>query len=638
MLDMIRTHKRLMLLILVLLVFPSFVFWGIQSSHMSSGSAGEVAKIAGMPITKVQLDAYLKARVSQIMDENPGIDPQVFETAEFKQVMLNRMILGQLQSIAAQDSRLFISDYALRGALLQDPNIRSLLKPDGSLDVKEYEALLQRNGLQPQRYEENVRARVMEQRLMSAVSGGFVSQTEIDQFLQILGEKYVIRQQLFVPADFTSQVKLSDEDLKQYYEQHQNAFKTDEFASIEYVVFDAEKYMAGKEMPESTLREYYEQNLSYFTKPEQRRASHILIEVDPDAPLEQQEQGRARAQQLLDTVRQDPTKFAEVAKASSDDKSSATAGGDLGFFGRKAMVQSFEDAVFTLQKEGDISDLVITPFGYHIIMLTGIKAAEPMPFEQVKADIEKQLHAQWVEQQFAQVAREFRNDVNAGENTLKTLADKYGLTVEKAERVTPTPPAGASGVFASPAFLTAAFAPQAREGQQNTAAVEITPTQLATARVVAYTPAQLKPYEEVQAQVKAMATQEKAVDLARAAGEEALKAWQQSPEQANSAPELTITRQLVTGVAPQTASEVFRLSSAAQLPQSLGVNLNEGGYALVQLQRVDPADPVDASTRAMIQSALMQQSVNAQEQAYMNYLQTKYDVKVFAEALRASGQ
>ena len=118
MLDMIRTHKRLMLLILVLLVFPSFVFWGIQSSHMSSGSAGEVAKIAGMPITKVQLDAYLKARVSQIMDENPGIDPQVFETAEFKQVMLNRMILGQLQSIAAQDSRLFISDYALRGALL----------------------------------------------------------------------------------------------------------------------------------------------------------------------------------------------------------------------------------------------------------------------------------------------------------------------------------------------------------------------------------------------------------------------------------------------------------------------------------------------------------------------------------------
>ena len=135
-----------------------------------------------------------------------------------------------------------------------------------------------------------------------------------------------------------------------------------------------------------------------------------------------------------------------------------------------------------------------------------------------------------------------------------------------------------------------------------------------------------------------MATQEKAVDLARAAGEEALKTWQQSPEQANSAPELTITRQLVTGVAPQTASEVFRLSSAAQLPQSLGVNLNEGGYALVQLQRVDPADPVDASTRAMIQSALMQQSVNAQEQAYMNYLQTKYDVKVFAEALRASGQ
>lgn len=638
MLDTFRTHKRFMLVILVLLVFPAFVFMGVQGyEKMASGAAGDVAKVAGISISGTQLDNAYKREVSRILETNKSIDAQMLYTPEFKRVVLDSLIQRQLNYLTVMDGKLLVSDYALREALNKSPELAQFRKPDGSFDHNAYVETLRRNNTKPQEFEDGMRQQIMTERLASAVSTGIVPQADVEQLVQILGEKFVIRQQLFMPEQFIAEVKLTPEQLKAYYDQNASSFLAPEQVNVEYVILDAQEFADKVTVSEEQARAYYEQNKKQYVLPEQRRASHILIAVDENATPEQKIQALEKAQQISEQVRQNPSKFAEIAKTNSADASSAIKGGDLGFFVTGVMEQPFEDAVYAMTQEGEIAE-VATSQGYHIIMLTGLKPAsnDAVAFEDVRAQIENALRIQVANQQFAKLAEEFREDVYVNRNDLAFVAQKYELPLQTAENVTSFPQAGATGVLASPPFLTAIFQPQARDTHQNIQAFEISPTQLVSARVVSYTPPKALPYEEVESQVKVLAVQAKALELAQEAGRKALAQWQESPNAAQKAAQLTVNRQKAQGIPPEIGLEVFKLSSQTQLPRTIGIEMSAGGYALVQVERIEPADAVDEFTRAQIQAWLMRQTVDAQESAFMAYLENKYDVKIYPDAIKAS--
>ena len=192
---------------------------------------------------------------------------------------------------------------------------------------------------------------------------------------------------------------------------------------------------------EDDLRKYYAENEKRYTAPEERRASHILVKADKDAPKAERDKARAKAEALLAEVRKNPQAFAEIAKKNSDDEGSAAKGGDLDFFGRGAMVKPFEDAAFAL-KPGEISGIVESDFGFHIIQVTGARGGEKKSFESVRAAIESEVSNQLAQKKFADAAVEFGDTVYEQPDSLKPAADKWKLEIKTAQHVTRTPGAG----------------------------------------------------------------------------------------------------------------------------------------------------------------------------------------------------
>ena len=162
-------------------------------------------------------------------------------------------------------------------------------------------------------------------------------------------------------------VEPAEAELQAFYKENPQLFQAPEQAAIEYVVLDAGAAARDVAINEADLRNYYEQNAARLSGKEERRASHILVAVPKGASAEEKEKARAKAQELLAQVRKNPGSFAELAKKESQDPGSAAQGGDLDFFARGAMVKPFDDAVFAMRNKGDISEVVESDFGFHII-------------------------------------------------------------------------------------------------------------------------------------------------------------------------------------------------------------------------------------------------------------------------------
>ncbi|NDE05608.1 MAG: peptidyl-prolyl cis-trans isomerase, partial [Flavobacteriia bacterium] len=177
---------------------------------------------------------------------------------------------------------------------------------------------------------------------------------------------------------------------------------------------------------EADLKTFYEQNLARLANLEERRASHILINADKTMPATERDKARSKALEILSTLKQSPDKFAELAKKFSQDTGSANKGGDLDFFARGAMVKPFEEAAFALKK-GEISEVVESEFGFHIIRVTDIKQPKQKTFEESRASLEVDAKRQLAQRKFAEAAEQFTNLVYEQSDSLKPAAEKLKL-------------------------------------------------------------------------------------------------------------------------------------------------------------------------------------------------------------------
>jgi peptidyl-prolyl cis-trans isomerase D len=293
---------------------------------------------------------------------------------------------------------------------------------------------------------------------------------------------------------------------------------------VEYVVLDLDSVRSGIRVNEDDLRTYYKENLTRLAAKEERRASHILINAAKDAPAADREQAKARAQELLAQVRKSPASFAEVAKKSSQDSGSAPAGGDLNFFGRGAMVKPFEDAVFAMKK-GEISDVVESDFGYHIILLTDIKTPRQPSFEELRPSLEAELKQQQAQRKFAEVAEAFTNSVYEQPDSLKPVADSLKLKIRRLKVSRAFLVLAPAARLANPKFLEALFANDSVEGKRNTSAIEVGPSQLVAGRISTYTPTRTLPLQEVSDRARLLLIAEKSAELARKDAEAKKAAW-----------------------------------------------------------------------------------------------------------------
>ena len=391
-------------------------------------------------------------------------------------------------------------------------------------------------------------------------------------------------------------------------------------------MLDLEAVKKNIAVSEADAKAYFEQNKARFGTKEERRASHILITAPASAPAAERDKAKARAEQLLAEVKKSPASFADLARKNSQDPGSAEKGGDLDFVTRGAMVKPFEDAMFALKK-GEISAVVETEFGYHIIRVTDIKPEQVPPFEQVRARIEDEVRAQQATQEFAKAAETFTDLVYQQPDSLQPAADKLKLKLQTASNVARTPAAGATGALASRNFLGALFAPDSLERKHNTEAIEVGPSQLASGRVAKYAAARTLPFAEVKDKVRSQLVAERAAALAKAEGEARLRAWQADAAGAPLAAPVTVSR-LETQSLPAPVIEGALRADTSKLPAWAGVDLGAQGYAVVRVNKTVPRAPSTPETAQQEAGQFAQVIAAAENAAYYELLKQRYKAEI----------
>lgn len=632
MFDAIRKHTLIMAVILAV-VSLSFVFFGIEGYGRFMEGASKVAEVNGHAITQTEWDNVHRQVIDNARAANPALDLGLLDSPAMKYSSLERLVRDRVLAAAAQDEHLVVSDAALVAALRQDPTIA----PGGEIDMSRYKSLLAAQGMTPEGYEARLRTDLSLQKVMTGVAQSeTTAQANADVAMNAFLERREASVRRFAPESHAAGINPSEADLESYYKAHLAQYQVPEAVDMEYVVLDLDSIKKSIPVSEQDLKTYYEQNSASLGAAEERRASHILVAVAKDAPAAEREKAREVARKLLADVHAAPQKFAEIAKASSADTLSAENGGDLGYFElKKGMDPAIAQATFKLAKAGEVSDLVETDFGYHIIRLTDIKPAQVPPFEQVRAQLEDQLRSQQAQKQYSELADTFSNTVYEQSDSLKPVADKLKLTIHKASGITRTPAINANGPLANPRFLSALFGTDALANKRNTEAIEVGSNQLASGRVLAHTAAHARPFAEVRQALQAAFVAERSAEAARQEGQARLKEWQADPAKAAAAmPAAVALSRDATQGQPTAVIEAVLRADPAKLPAVIGVDLGASGFAVARVDKVLPATTQAGERARQLRASYAQLWSAAEVGSYYDYLKARYKAKILVPAAK----
>lgn len=626
MFEFIRKHQRLMQILLALLIVPSFVFVGV-SGYQERGAAGEgVATVDGKTITQQEWENAQRRQIDQARQMmGAQFDQKLFDTPEARQAVLDELVAERAINAEVSRAHLTVGDADLRKRIL---DIQQFRKADGSFDIEGYKAALAAQGMTPEQFDARMRHDLAVEQLVGSIQQtAFAPRTVANRLSSINDEEREVQELVFPAANYVAQVKVTDDMLKAFYDKNAALFQVPEQVKAEYVVFDAGTVEKQVTVSDAEVADAYNKSKARFTTPEKRSASHILINAKLDAKPADDAAAKAKAQAILDELRKNPNDFAKIAKAQSQDPGSAELGGDLGTIEKGVFVKPVEDAIYGL-KEGEMSGLVRSEFGYHIIKVTKVTPAVQKSLEEARPEIVAELKKAKMSARYSELAETFSNMVFDQSDSLKPVADKLGLTIQTAEGLTRTPnPALGTSPVNNDKFLKAIFSNDALTNKRNTEAVEVAPSTLVAGRVVEFKPATKRPFAEVEALIRQRVTQEEAARLARQAGEAKLAAAKASGDAAGFGETKVVTRLKEPAINPAAMVAVMK-ADTSKLPAYVGVELPGQGYGVYRIGKVgQPAQP-DLNRRQQ-EAAQIGQAVGAAETyGYVEALKHKAKARV----------
>jgi peptidyl-prolyl cis-trans isomerase D len=621
MFDFVHENKKLVQIVLALITLP-FALWGVSSYEKSGNSADVAATVNGLKITQQELENSLRQQQDRLRQQlGSNYDAAMFDTPEMKRAVLDNLISQRLLVERARAARLVVPDEQVAQVIA---GIQAF-QDDGKFDKKRYEAVLANQGMSPLMFETRVRDELIGQQMQDAYAqNGFAANSVADNVIRLNEQQRVVKVSTISYQSFMPQAKVDDAELKKYYEQNPSEFQVQEQAIVEYAKFSAEDLLSKVEVSKEDVRKYYEGHQNDFGTPEERRASHILISVGATATQAEQDAAKAKAEQLLQQVRKNPAEFADLARKNSQDTGSAPNGGDLGFFGKGMMVKPFDDAVFAL-KVGEISGLVKSDFGYHIIKLVAIKPSRILPLDEAREGIFNKLREQKAADMFAEMAEKFSNTVYEQSDSLKPAADQVGAKIERSGWLIK---GAAEGGIWTAKMLQAIFNDEVVKNKRNTAAIEVSPNVLVAARVLEYKPAAVRSLNEVQETIRQKLLHQKALELAVKQGNTMLQQLQ-----GGGTPKLSwgatqdVTRAKHGSLDMGLVRQIFQ-ANPAKLPQFVGAEQAQNGFVLVRVDAVKAGDAIDDAKRARYAQQLRQLTGEEMSHDYLADAKQQATIKV----------
>jgi peptidyl-prolyl cis-trans isomerase D len=632
MLDFFRNHQRLMMFMLILVILPGLGFVGIQGFRGFFDESANVASVNGHKITRVEYDDAMRQQIDRGRQMlGAQFDMKSFDTPERRRQMLDGMIEQRVLADETQRLHLTASDDAVRRALLADPVISSLKNPDGSIDLDRYKQLLAMQGMTPDQYDERMRYTLAMQQLPASIAeSAFTSKTLAQHLTELAQQQREVQGIAFHPHDYAAKLQPTDAQLQAYYDAHRNDFATPATATIQYLVMSPATLSASVQPSDADLKKYYDDNIAHFRTEGEVRASHILIAAPKDASAADKAKAKQKAEELLAQVKAHPDQFAQIAQQNSQDPGSAAKGGDLGYFGRGMIAggPAFDDAVFALKKD-EISGIVQTDFGFHIIKVTDVKPTVTKSFDEVKDQIAKEVKTQLATKAFTDSSEGFTSLVYEKAKSLQPAADKFKLPIQTAT-VTPQPDAKLppDSPLNNPKFLAAVFANDSVSAHNNTQAIDVGNNTLIGARVTDYKPAAVPAFDAVKDAVRQKVIAEQSNDAAHKDGIAKLAAFEKSKATEGFSSPLKVSRNDAQGVPPAALSAIYKVD-AQKLPAYVGVDLGDDGYAIYRVNQIVPPAATDAQHLAAAQQQVAQVDAQSQAEAYLKALRERSSVKFY---------
>ena len=625
MFDFVHRKKTIVQVILLIAVLP-FMFWGVQS-YRTDGQASYVAVVEGEEIQRREFEQALRNQhenMRTMLGEN--FDSAMFDNPEMRLAVLENLIQRKLLLREAVNVGLTVLD----SQLAREIQSISAFQDDEKFSYQRYEELLRRQEMTPAMFESRVSAEIMQQQLLEAIAKSAVVSEKVAKNVAYLSEvKREINQVKIEPEQFISQVTPDEASIQSYYDNHQSEFLLPERVRIEYLVLSLDELAQQEDVTTDEIQNYYETHQSEFGQEEERQASHILIAVSETASDEEKAEARAKAEELLSQLEDEPEKFAELASEYSEDPGSAKLGGDLGFLRRGILVKEFEDVLFEMAHD-EIRGPIQTAFGFHIIKLAAIKPADVIPLEEVSAEIEHELKRQKAASRFGEIAEDFSNTVYEQSDTLQLAAEQFGLSIKRSEWIDKNTKEPA--VIANRNLLQAIFSDDAIIDKRNTEAIEVMPDTFVSARVLEHRPSPIKSLDIVRDQVVASVKQQLAAEMAEKEGKDKLAMLQAGEEIAldwGEAKEISYMQS--QGMDVDALRAIFR-AEVDKLPAYTGVTGSDGSFNLIRINRTIEPDLSDQARHQAFSGQLKQMLVQEEITSYQTGLRQRYDVKIREES------
>lgn len=603
MLEKIREGSQGITAMVILgLVILSFVFAGVGGYIGSSGDPA-AAEVNGEEISQMTLDrAYQVERnrlESQFGDAFATLAADAEYLSNFRQGVLDRLIGELLIEQAATDLGLRVSEQELNKTIVE---MREFQGISGQFDRDRFTQVIRQANFQVASFKEYLRSELTRQQVARAVFGSeFVLPSESKQAHMLQGQTRDIKYLTVPAAAFSEGLTLSPEEIESYYQANKADYDTNEQVSVEYVELKVADILPSITVTEQELEDYYQVSMESYRAAEERRASHILIEFGED-----KDAAKATTDALLARVNSGED-FAEIAKSSSADTFSAENGGDLDWFGKNIMDPAFEEAAFALANIGDVSQVVESDFGFHIIKLTDIKAEQIQAFADVKSDIEASVKDEKARDEFFALQDRMANVAFEVPESLDEVAADLNVEI----KTTPLfEQSAAPAPISAPILLNAAFNQELIVDRLNSEVLTVDDSHVVVLRVADYQPARTKSLEEMTDLITSRLKAEKTQQAAKLWADELLVALSAGEDISTKLQEQSIEWQEQLALARFGASldralaeEAFKLSLASDANKVV-VEMASGDVGVVQLLKINQAEEADAQQISGIESRL----------------------------------
>lgn len=605
--------KTIIGIIVVLMAFT-----GIEAIFQATTNSQDAAKVNGEVISQSELSQAVDMQRRQLMQQlGKDFDASLLDEKMLRESALKGLIDRKLLLQGAQDSKFAFSEAALDQVILQTPEFQV----DGKFNSDRFDQVIRQLGYSRMQFRQMLAQEMLIGQLRAGLAGsGFVTDAQVQAFARLEKQTRDFAT-LNVKAD-PAAVKLTDEEVKAYYDEHAKEFMTPDQVVIDYLELKKASFFDQVTVNDEELQAAYQKEIANLA--EQRRAAHILIEVNDKV---NEAQAKAKIEEVQARLAKGES-FEALAKEFSQDPGSAASGGDLGYAGQGVYDPAFETALYALNKD-QVSAPVRTDYGFHLIKLLGVEAPEVPSFDSLKGKLTREAKTQQVEQRFVEVTKQLE-DASFEASDLAQPAADLKLTVHTSA---PFGREGGEGVTANRAVIAAAFSPEVLDEGANSTAIELDPETVIVLRAKEHRKPEQLPLASVDAAIRGQLVKEHASAAAKTKSDELVASLRDGKTALDSL-SWKVTEAATRGqegVDPAVLQALFRMPkpAAKDKPSFSSVTLPDGSLVIVRLNGVNeaaaPTEEEKAQYRRFLASRVGQQDFAA----YRKQLESEADVKRF---------